>query len=129
MPSRDGFGRPVPDGAPDAVEPLPEQVLPPDEALDLAQSLLDQGRAFFAHEVLEGVWKACPTVDRDYWQGLTQLCVGVTHLQRGNTQGAITLLRRGASHLTGRLAAWGVAEAARLESGDLAPPVLRLRDS
>jgi hypothetical protein len=127
--SRDAFGRPVPDGHPEAVEPVPEEALPPEDALDLAQALLDEGRAFFAHEVLEAVWKSCPRDERDYWQGLAQLCVGVTHLQRGNVEGAVTLLRRGASHLTGRLAAWGEAEAARLEAGDLTLPQLRLRGS
>jgi hypothetical protein len=129
MRARDAFGRPVPAGSPEAVEPVPEQALPPEQALDLAQALLDQGRAFFAHEVLEAVWRACPADERDYWQGLAQLCVGITHLQRGNVEGAVTLLRRGAGHLTGRLAHWGVTEAARLESGDLTLPQLRLRDS
>ncbi|MCW2499865.1 MAG: Domain of uncharacterized function [Frankiales bacterium] len=127
--SRDALGRPLPDGHPDAVAPVPEQALPPEQALDLAQALLDEGRAFFAHEVLEAVWKASPAQERDYWQGLAQLCVGVTHLQRGNVEGAVTLLRRGASHLSGRLAAWGTAEAARLAGGDLTVPLLRLRDS
>ena len=79
------------------------------------------------------MWKACPADERDYWQGLAQLCVGVTHLQRGNREGAITLLRRGAGHLTGRLAAWGLAEADRLAAAgpdeQVPLPVLRLRDS
>jgi hypothetical protein len=127
MRARDALGRPVPEGSPDAVPAVPEVALPPAEALDLAQSLLEEGRAFFAHEVLEAVWKA---QDRDaYWQGLAQLCVGITHLQRGNVDGAITLLRRGAGHLDGRLAQWGLEEADRLASGDLAVPQLRLRDS
>lgn len=127
MRARDSLGRPVPEGSPEAVEPVAEEALPASEALELAQSLLDQGRAFFAHEVLEAVWKA---QGRDaYWQGLAQLCVGITHLQRGNVEGAITLLRRGAGHLEGRLAEWGLAEADRLASGDLAVPQLRLRDS
>lgn len=112
-----------------AVEPVSETALPAEEALDLAQALLDEGRAFFAHEVLEAVWKACPADERSYWQGLAQLCVGITHLQRGNVEGAVTLLQRGAGHLTGRLAAWGRSEAQRIGSGDLAVPVLRLRDS
>jgi hypothetical protein len=129
MRARAALGRPVPVDSPDAVEPVPEAALPPDEALDLAQQLLDEGRAFFAHEVLEAVWKACPAGERDYWQGLAQLCVGITHLQRGNVEGAVTLLRRGAGHLSGRLAAWGVDEADRIAAGDLAVPHLRLRDS
>jgi len=127
MRARDALGRPVPEGSPDAVEPVGDAALPPQQALDLAQSLLDEGRAFSAHEVLEAVWKACPVEERDYWQGLAQLCVGVTHLQRGNVEGATTLLRRGASHLTGRLAQWGSETADRLAAGDLTPPLLRLR--
>src|SRR5258708_5513751 len=118
MRSRDALGRPVPAGSPEAVEPVPEQALPPDEALDLAQQLLDDGRPFFAHEVLEAVWKTCPADERDYWQGLAQLCVGITHLQRGNVDGAVTLLRRGAGHLSGRLADWGLAQADQIAAGD-----------
>jgi uncharacterized protein len=29
------------------------------------------------------------------WQGLAQVAVGLTHAQRGNARGAVTLLRRG----------------------------------
>lgn len=129
MRARDALGRPVADDSPDAVEPVSEEALPAAQALELAQSLLDRGRAFSAHEVLEAVWKSCPPPDRDHWQGLAQLCVGITHLQRGNVEGAVTLLRRGAGHLTGRLATWGLAEADRIAAGDLAVPRLRLRDS
>lgn len=133
MRARDALGRIVDADSPAAVEPVPEEVLPPEQALTRAQELLDAGRAFSAHEVLEAVWKACPRDQRDYWQGLAQLCVGVTHLQRGNREGAVTLLRRGAGHLTGRLAAWAVAEADRLAAAapaeQVALPVLRLRDS
>ena len=31
------------------------------------------GRAFHAHEVLEGTWKATEGVERPLWQGLAQL--------------------------------------------------------
>lgn len=33
------------------------------------------------------------------WQGLAQLAVGITHIQRGNTAGAAGVLRRAADHL------------------------------
>ncbi|MEN3356936.1 MAG: uncharacterized protein V7637_918 [Mycobacteriales bacterium] len=78
---------------------MPEQALPPAEALGLAQSLLDGGRAFSAHEVLEASWKAAPADERELWQGLAQLCVAITHGQRGNLTGAAALLRRGAARL------------------------------
>jgi predicted metal-dependent hydrolase len=102
MRARDAAGRPVPAGSPDAFEPVPEQALPPQDALALARELLAQGRPFFAHDVLEARWKAAPDPERDLWQGLAQVCVGLTHLQRGNPVGGARLLRRGAQ----RLAEW-----------------------
>jgi predicted metal-dependent hydrolase len=56
---------------------------------------------FHAHEVLEAVWKAAPDAERDLWQGLAQLAVGLTHALRGNSAGAATLLRRGADRVSG----------------------------
>ncbi|MBK5305522.1 MAG: DUF309 domain-containing protein [Frankiaceae bacterium] len=108
MRARDALGRPVPTGSPTAVEPVSEEPLPPYDAVALARSLLAQGRAFSAHEVLEASWKAAPEQERELWQGLAQVCVGLTHLQRGNRVGAARLLRRGAEKLTGRSAAYGV---------------------
>jgi predicted metal-dependent hydrolase len=101
MRARDAAGRPVPPGSPDAVEPVPEEPLPPLEALALARDLLARGRPFFAHDVLEARWKAAPARERDLWQGLAQVCVGLTHLQRGNPVGGVRLLRRGAERLGG----------------------------
>jgi hypothetical protein len=96
---RDGLGRPLPRGSV-GVERVPEVlVLPPLESLVEAQRLLDLGRPFHAHEVLEGTWKAAPPDERDLWQGLAQLAVGLTHLARGNRTGAATLLLRGAARI------------------------------
>ncbi len=98
---RDALGRPLPRGSP-GVPGIPEDlVLSPPESLAYAQRLLDEGRAFHAHEVLEAAWKNGPPEERMLWQGLAQLAVGITHIQRGNLTGAAALLRRGA----GRLAA------------------------
>jgi uncharacterized protein len=96
---RDGLGRPLPRGS-EGIERVPDNfVLPPRESLVEAQRLLDLGRPFHAHEVLEGTWKAAPAEERDLWQGLAQLAVGLTHLARGNRTGAVTLLRRGADRV------------------------------
>lgn len=93
---RDGLGRPLPRGA-QGDERIPDDLsLPPDQALRLSQDLLDAGRPFHAHEVLEASWKNAPAADRDMWQGLAQIAVGLTHLGRGNAAGAAALLRRGA---------------------------------
>lgn len=92
---RDGLGRPLPRGAA-GVERIPEDVrLPPDESILAAQELLDAGKPFHAHEILEGTWKDSPEGERRLWQGLAQLAVGLTHLLRGNTVGARSLLGQG----------------------------------
>ena len=108
MRARDALGRPVPAGSPEAVEPVSEEALPPLDAVRLARELLAAGRAFSAHEVLEASWKAAPDTERELWQGLAQVCVGLTHLQRGNRVGAARLLRRGAGLLSGRQPAYDV---------------------
>lgn len=74
-------------------------VLPPGPTLTEAQRLLDEGLPFHAHEVLEARWKAAPPPERDLWQGLAQLAVGLTHVLRDNDAGAATLLRRGRAHI------------------------------
>ena len=96
---RDGLGRPLPRGALGQERVPDDLVLPPDESLALAQQMLDEGRPFHAHEVLEASWKAAPTEERDFWQGLAQLAVGLTHARRGNAAGAVTLLQRGATRI------------------------------
>ena len=102
---RDGLGRPLPRGQAGA-DRVPEDLsLPPAEALALAQDLLDSGRPFHAHEVLEASWKQAPEPERELWRGLAQVAVGLTHVQRGNARGAVALLRRGAERVSGYAAA------------------------
>jgi uncharacterized protein len=98
---RDDLGRPLPRGAAGGAAPPDEPALAPDAALDLAQRLIDSGRAFRAHEVLEASWKAAPPAERQLWQGLAQVAVGLTHAQRGNASGAVALLRRGGERVAG----------------------------
>ncbi|HUK69413.1 MAG TPA: DUF309 domain-containing protein [Streptosporangiaceae bacterium] len=93
---RDALGRPLPrdatgePGTPDDLE------LPAATALAEAQRLIDADRPFHAHEVLEASWKVAAPAERDLWQGLAQIAVGLTHAHRGNSSGAVALLRRGA---------------------------------
>ncbi len=90
---RDSLGRPLPYGSA-GVERIPDDLeLAPAETLASAQDLLDHGLAFGAHEVLEAAWKCRPDDERMLWQGLAQLAVGITHVQRGNVKGAASLLR------------------------------------
>ncbi|MFC9595403.1 DUF309 domain-containing protein [Streptomyces sp. NPDC056944] len=127
---RDGLGRPLPYGA-EGVPRLPEGVVrAPGETVREAQRLLDAGMPFHAHEVFEDAWKSGPAAERDLWQGLAQLAVGLTHAARGNAAGGARLLRRGADRLAGGspvpgaygidvggLVAWARELADRTESG------------
>ncbi|WP_406839813.1 DUF309 domain-containing protein [Streptomyces sp. AHU1] len=93
---RDGLGRPLPYGEA-GVERAPEGVVRrPGETVTEAQTLLDAGRPFHAHEVFEDAWKSGPADERGLWRGLAQLAVGLTHAARGNATGGARLLRRGA---------------------------------
>jgi uncharacterized protein len=95
---RDALGRPLDRtgnrAAGEARIPDDLQLAGPDAAR-LADELLRAGRPFHAHEVLEAAWKSGPAHERDLWQGLAQVAVGLTHACRGNARGAVTLLRRG----------------------------------
>ena len=100
---RDELGRPLPRGDAGVVRVPDNLVLAPADSLVEAQRLLDEGLPFHAHEVLEATWKAAPVAERDLWQGLAQMAVGLTHALRGNSAGAATLLRRGADRVSGYL--------------------------
>jgi uncharacterized protein len=90
---RDRLGRPLPYGSV-GVEPVSEEPLPPSATIAYAHELLGEGRPFSAHEVYEARWKAGPESERELWQGLAQLCVGITHAERGNKIGARRLIGR-----------------------------------
>ena len=97
---RDALGRPLPQGS-EGVPRIPDDLeMPPAETLVYAQDLLDRGLAFNAHEVLEAAWKNGPDDEATLWQGLAQLAVGITHVQRGNVKGAVTLLRRASARIS-----------------------------
>ncbi len=138
--SRDSSGRPLPRGV-SGTDRVPDDLeLTADDAVTEAQRLLDAKQPFAAHEVLEAAWKAAPSGERALWRALAQLAVGLTHVQRGNTRGAVSLLRRAAGGLdewhgpvparlaVTRLAAVAAELAGRMEQGaQPAEPDLRLR--
>jgi hypothetical protein len=96
---RDGLGRPLPYGMTGEPTTPDDLVLPPAEALREAQRLLDADRPFHAHEVLEAAWKAAGEGEREFWKGMAQLAVGLTHARRGNATGAVRLLTRAADRI------------------------------
>ncbi|WP_222267870.1 DUF309 domain-containing protein [Modestobacter marinus] len=111
---RDALGRPLPYGA-EGEPRAPEGVVrTPEATLAEAQELLDAGRPFHAHEVLEDAWKTRPDDERDLWRGLAQLAVGLTHAARGNPAGTVTLLGRAVRSLA------TAGEAARRHGVDVA---------
>ncbi|GAA3791906.1 hypothetical protein GCM10022226_08690 [Sphaerisporangium flaviroseum] len=128
---RDALGRPLPKGA-TGVERVPDDYVPgAEQALDDAVRYLSEGRPFHAHEVLEARWKTGPPQERELWQGLAQICVGLTHIQRGNIRGATTLLNRGAD----RIARFGFDETVRVArdlaehpAADAAAAITRVAD-
>lgn len=103
---RDALGRPLPYGE-TGVEPVSEEALPAAETVDAARRLVAEGRPFAAHEVLEARWKDGPDDERELWQGLAQLCVGLTHTARGNATGGARLVERGAGLLADYAAGGG----------------------
>ncbi len=101
---RDATGKPLArDAGPSWRERLRDrdeaQALPKPEAIAEAERLVLTGQPFYAHEVLEGPWHLAPEPERAFWQGLAQVAVGLTHVQRGNAVGARSLLRSGAEKL------------------------------
>jgi uncharacterized protein len=99
---RDALGRPLDRGAAAAAGQarIPDDlVITGADAATLADQLLREGRPFHAHEVLEAAWKSGPPAERELWQGLAQIAVGLTHARRGNASGAAALLRRGAGRV------------------------------
>ena len=93
----------------EGVEPVSEEPLPPTATISYAHQLLIKGRPFSAHEVYEARWKAGPASERELWQGLAQLCVGITHAERGNRIGALRLVGRARRRLETYATAGGPA--------------------
>lgn len=136
---RDALGRPLPRGAA-GVPTVPDDLaLDADTALAMAQDYLDRELPFQAHEVLEAMWKQADEPERNLWQGLAQIAVGMTHVRRGNHAGGVRLLRRGSRRLDSyagttphRIDVDGVMRtvaeaAAAIEVGETAAPLLHLR--
>ena len=120
---RDALGRPLDRGGTGAARVPDDLVLSGPQAARLADQMLRAGQPFHAHEVLEAAWKSGPPAERDLWQGLAQIAVGLTHAHRGNARGAVTLLRRGAQRVRAYrgqsgLAPYGIDVAGFLAAAD-----------
>ena len=124
---RDALGRPLdsaggPGSGVAGTDRIPDDlVITGAEAAALADRLLRDGRPFHAHEVLEAAWKSGPAGERDLWQGLAQIAVGLTHARRGNARGAVALLSRGAERVRGYQAGASSHGGASSQGGDGSP--------
>jgi hypothetical protein len=115
---RDELGRPLPRTSAGHAPDIPDDLaVTPDETVELGGRLLAEGRPFHAHEVFEAAWKSSSGPDRELWRGLAQIAVGLTHARRGNTRGAVTLLRRGADRVRGYAGSAGSADPAGEPAG------------
>jgi predicted metal-dependent hydrolase len=72
-------------------------------AVDFARgiALFNEGHFFEAHEVLEDVWRAAPTEQKKFLQGLVQLAVAFHHHSTGNLVGMRSVMQRGMNNLAG----------------------------
>ena len=124
---RDALGRPLDpaDGTGSGgsgTDRIPDDlVITGAEAAALADRLLRDGHPFHAHEVLEAAWKSGPAGERDLWQGLAQIAVGLTHARRGNARGAVALLTRGAERVRGYQGGASSQGGAGSQGGDDSP--------
>ena len=62
--------------------------------------LFNHAEFFEAHEVWEDVWRAAPSQEKKFLQGLIQIAVGLHHHFTGNRIGAQSLLARGSHNLS-----------------------------
>jgi hypothetical protein len=97
---RDESGRPLARDALGVPTVDEDAATRPTDALAAAQRALDDGHPFAAHEYLESAWRLAEPPERDLWQGLAQLAVALTHLQRNNKTGARALFERSRERLT-----------------------------
>lgn len=98
---RDRLGRPLPPGTEGFPGVTPRDHIGGDETVSVANSYLDEGLPFHAHEILELRWRCCPEVERPLWRGLAQAAAGATHRARGNAEGDRRLAMRARETLAG----------------------------
>lgn len=73
---------------------------PPSRQLLLGIQEFNCGAYFACHETLETLWVGDKSPFRRFYQGILQIAAALLHLERGNYQGAVRLLAKGAGHLT-----------------------------
>lgn len=54
---------------------------------------LERDMPFHAHETFELRWRCCPEAERALWKALARWAAAVTHIERGNPEGASSIAR------------------------------------
>jgi nicotinate phosphoribosyltransferase len=92
---RDEFGRPLPWGSQSHITLLDYERFSIERNHELAIDYFNDRQFFPAHEAWEGAWrKAIGSRDEEFFNGLAKLGAGLTHVQRGNSRGARTLIEK-----------------------------------
>jgi hypothetical protein len=56
-------------------------------------SYLERDMPFHAHETFELRWRCCPESERALWKSLARWAAAITHIERGNPEGASSIAR------------------------------------
>jgi hypothetical protein len=56
-------------------------------------SYLERDLPFHAHETFELRWRCCPENERPLWRALARWAAAITHIERGNAEGASSIAR------------------------------------
>ena len=92
--ARDRLGRPVDTDSPDAVPGIVERdEIDSATAWQEAMSYLERDLPFHAHETFELRWRCCPENERPLWRALARWAAAITHIERGNAEGASSIAR------------------------------------
>jgi predicted metal-dependent hydrolase len=71
----------------------------PAEQFQQAIAQFNQGEFYACHDTLEAIWIEAPEPERNFYQGLLQIAVGIYHLSNLNWRGALILLGEGIRRL------------------------------
>ncbi|HEY3307759.1 MAG TPA: DUF309 domain-containing protein [Desulfuromonadaceae bacterium] len=95
----------------------------PSGALLRALGEFNRQEWFECHETLEELWVGSEGEERDFYQGILQVAVGLLHWRRGNFKGAVLLLTSGAEKLS---RVRPVCQ--RIDVGDIVTTAVRFRE-
>jgi predicted metal-dependent hydrolase len=71
----------------------------PETQFHQAIAQFNQGDYYACHDTLEAIWIEAPEPERNFYQGLLQIAVGIYHLSNLNWRGALILLGEGIRRL------------------------------